>query len=155
MRLPRLGAVLGAAIVVGGLARQRIARFEVAEASMAPTLEPGDWIVATRMRRPHRGDVVVYPLGDIDLVKRVIGLPGQVISIAGGQVHIDGETLAEPWADGPTFPDGEWSLAGDEVFCLGDGRGRSSGDSRHVGPVVVGLIRWRVRAVYWPRLRLL
>ena len=152
MRLPRIGAALGAVLVIGGLARQRIARFEVAEASMAPTLEPGEWILATRLARPVRGDVVIYPLGDLELVKRVVGLPGEVVTIAGGQVHIDGVTIAEPWADGPTLPDGEWKL-GDELFCLGDARARSAGDSRQVGPVPLDQAAWRVRAVYWPRPR--
>ncbi|MBT8197640.1 MAG: signal peptidase I [Acidimicrobiia bacterium] len=153
MRLPRFGAILGAAFVIGGLAKQRVARFEVAEASMAPALGPGDWILATRFGRARRGAVVVYPFEDIDLVKRLIGLPGETVTIAGGQVHINGSTIAEPWAEGPTLPDGEWEL-GDEVFCLGDARSRSAGDSRHIGPIPLDRVTWQVRAVYWPQPRL-
>ena len=57
----------------------------------------------------HRGDIVVFarpPLEDqeyADLVKRVIGLPGETISSKGGSVYIDGRKLNEPWL--PPGPD--------------------------------------------------
>jgi signal peptidase I len=85
-----------------------------------------------------------------DLVKRVIGLPGETIVISNGQVHANDAIVAEPWADGPTLPDGEWQLAGDEVFVLGDNRAVSSADSRTIGPVPLAAVGWEVVARYWP-----
>ncbi len=85
-----------------------------------------------------------------ELVKRVVGLPGESVTIANGQVHVDGEVLAEPWADGPARPDGEWSLAVDEIFVLGDARSRSTADSRELGPISVARGAWKVSMRYWP-----
>ncbi len=143
-----IGAVAAAATAAAGLTR----RFTIAEASMRPALEPGDWVLATRRRgQPARGDIVVFSIAnDASLVKRVVGLPGERLTVANGQVHIDGATLAEPWAHGPTRPDLEVALDGDSVFLLGDNRGLSSGDSRTIGPVPVADVGWQVRVIYWP-----
>lgn len=139
--------------MLGGLARQRVARFAVAEGSMEPALRPGDWILAVKAHKPQRGDIVIYDLDELDVIKRVVGLPGEAVTIRGGQVWVDGEALPERWADGPTHPDGEWQLGATEVFCLGDARARSTGDGRTTGPVDESRIRWRAVAVYWPRPR--
>lgn len=102
---------------------------------------------------PRRGAVVVFRHPDrpeTELVKRVVGLPGEAVAIANGQVHVDGSVLAEPWADGPTLPDGDWALSPHEVFVLGDARPRSTADSRHIGPVPLTEARWEVAGRYWP-----
>jgi signal peptidase I len=134
--------------------RGRLRRFVIAEKSMAPTLDAGDFVVAARLDGlPARGDVVVYPdplAPEMDLVKRVVGLPGETIVIENGQVHVDGAVLAEPWADGPTMPDGRWALQADEVFTLGDARAISTHDSRASGPVALSDVSWRVALRYWP-----
>ena len=85
-----------------------------------------------------------------DLVKRVVGLSRERVTITNGQVHIDGRVLAEPWADGPTLPDGEWKLGTNEVFVLGDARARSTADSRLFGPIPASHAGWRIAARYWP-----
>jgi len=84
----------------------------------------------------------------------VIGLPGEHIAISDGQVHIDGQTLAEPWANGPTFPDADDHIPGDAVWVLGDNRALSSADSRTTGPVAIESIGWKAVAVYWPSARM-
>ncbi|NOX21565.1 MAG: signal peptidase I [Actinobacteria bacterium] len=137
-----------------GLLKGRVRRYLIKEGSMMPTLAPDDFVMATRLtRRPNRGDVVIvqhpeHP--EMDVVKRVIGLPGETIDISAGQVHIDGSVLAEPWADGPTHPDGEWHLGPDDIFVLSDARSLTLADSRTFGPVDGSNTLWKVTAVYWP-----
>lgn len=148
-----LGAAAALAAAAGGLSR----RFAVVEESMLPALEPGDWLIARRRRGvPRRGDVVIFsdPF-EVDryFIKRVVGLPGELITIADGQVHIDGSTLAEPWANGPTFPDGEFQVPERSIWVLGDHRGSSLGDSRTIGSIPLDEIEWKAEAIYWPSSR--
>jgi signal peptidase I len=146
-------AVVATVAVVGAASlRGRIRRYAVAEDSMRPLLRPGDYVIAQRSAgTPWRGSVVVFPhptRTGFELVKRVVGLAGERVTIANGQVHIDGTVLAEPWADGITRPDGEWLVGPDEVFVLGDRRAASVDDSRTLGPVAA--VRWKLVARYWP-----
>lgn len=124
---------------------------------MRPALEPGDWVVAQRRRGvPGRGSVVVFTIPDqsgVFLIKRVVGLPGERVTVADGQVHIDGQTLAEPWVSGLTVPDGEDTVPEDAVWVLGDNRALSSADSRTIGPVALDDIGWTALAIYWPSAR--
>jgi signal peptidase I len=148
-------AALTAIVVVSGATmRRRVRRYAIAEQSMAPALHPGDWVLAIRSGDPPlRGDIVVFDHPDspgFELVKRVIGLPGETVTIANGQVHIDGAVLAEPWADGPTRPAAEWGLSADEILVLGDARSRSAADGRTLGPLPLAAATWRVRLRYWP-----
>src|SRR4051794_16019464 len=68
--------------------------------SMSPALAPGDRILADTRRStpPKRGEIWVFnmPRGGIG-VKRVVGLPGETLEVAGGRVLIDGQPLAEPY----------------------------------------------------------
>ncbi len=80
--------------------------------SMVPTLQVGNRIIVDKLSYDfdsvHRGDIVVFhrpPLESptyTDLVKRVIGLPGETISSLNGAVDINGKRLSEPWL--PTTP---------------------------------------------------
>lgn len=146
---------LGLVVAGAGYAalRGQLRRYEIVEQSMRPALHPGDYVVAVPAGNPVRGQIVIltHPaITGFELVKRVVGLPGETVVIRNGQVHIDGAVLAERWADGPTRPDGEWHLADDEVFLLGDNRSSSAADSRTLGPIPAGAIGWRVTARYWP-----
>ena len=142
-----------ALLAVTGL-KGRVRRYAIAERSMSPTLREGDWVFATKVSgTPRRGDIVVFRHPDdrdFELVKRVVGLPGEQVTIANGQVHVDGEVLAEPWADGPALPDGEWSLGVDRIFVLGDARSLSVADSRHLGAISIARGFWKVGMRYWP-----
>ena len=126
-------------------------RVEVTGDSMIPTLEPGQYLIASRPHRLHRGDVVVLrrPERPIEVVKRLIGLPGEHVELRAGQTFVNGHELREPYVRG-SGPSGEWTLDEDEYLVLGDNRDRSS-DGRAFGPVprraVVGVVRFR----YWPR----
>jgi signal peptidase I len=152
-----LAATIGFAAIAAATVQGLSRRFAVVEDSMRPALEPGDWLITQRYRGvPERGDVVVFAGRDepdrFD-IKRIIGLPGEHISISDGQVHIDGLTLAEPWANGPTFPDRDDEIPDDAVWVLGDNRALSSGDSRSIGSVPLDDIDWKAVAIYWPSSR--
>jgi signal peptidase I len=155
MRSRRRIALIAALALFGyaGL-RGKLRRYEIAERSMEPTLSPGDYVIARALEAtPGRGQMIIFAhpgLSNFELVKRVVGLPGEHVVIRNGQVHADDAVLAEPWANGPTRPDGEWQLGRNEVFVLGDNRAASSADSRTLGPVQVGHAGWRLVARYWP-----
>ena len=119
---------------------------------MAPALLSGDYLITRKLRRPlQRSDVVVFHHRDgFSLITRVVGLPGEAIDIAGGQVHLDGRPLAEPWANGPTVGDGSWTLSPTQAFVLGDSRAVSTDDSRTIGPINLTEETWRAVLRYWP-----
>ena len=106
---------------------------------------------------PQRGDIVVFHLADrakADLVKRVVGLPGETVELRDGRVYVDGNVLEEPYltghddADHPaeTVPPGHY-------FVLGDNRAVSF-DSRSMGPISRDAIVGKAWISYWPLDRL-
>jgi signal peptidase I len=121
---------------------------------MKPALEPGDYVITDRSPRPvYRGDIVVleHPgRSSFYLVKRIVGLPGERLTIESGRVLVDGTPLDEPWTTDDTGPAGTWDLGLDEGFVLGDARWTSSGDSREIGPVPVERLRMKIVFRYWP-----
>lgn len=145
-------AMIGAA-ALGGTTR----RFSVVDDSMRPTFEPDDWLIAQRRRdTPRRGDVIVfthpsYP--NWTLIKRVVGLPGQRVTVADGQIYVDGDPLPDPWADGPLFTDSDDLVPDDHVWVLADRRAVSSVDSRVLGAIPIADVGWKVIARYWPPTR--
>jgi signal peptidase I len=110
----------------------------------------------------HRGDIVVFnkPPNDTtpgvkDLIKRVIGLPGETISGQNGQVYINDHPLAEPW-----LPKGETTqpfpatrIPAGDYFMMGDNRGDSA-DSRIIGPIPKRLFIGRAFLRVWPLSRI-
>ena len=114
-------------------------RFVVADRSMEPALQDGDRLLGRRSRRPFtRGEIVIilHPRrADFWLVKRAVGLPGETVTIVEGQVLIDGRVGRDRWAQGPTLPDGAWTVGEGEVFLLSDNRSATRDDGRSFGPV--------------------
>jgi signal peptidase I len=110
---------------------------------MIPTLWPGDtllvgWTVPF-LRRVRRGDIVLvrWPGFERAFIKRVVGLPGERVSINSGLLIIDGVAVSEPYIPESVTPFpvyDEWTLGRGEYFVLGDNRSRSE-DSRQFGPV--------------------
>ena len=136
------------------------ARAIVEGSSMHPNFATGQLIIVNRVPyyfgAPERGDVVVLhnPRNvEEDYIKRVIGLPGDTVKIVRGAVYINGVELIEPYIAAEnvctTLCDGEWTLASDEYFVLGDNR-RNSTDSHVFGPIKQTLIIGKAWVRYWP-----
>jgi signal peptidase I len=133
------------------------ARVVVEGPSMRPTLRSGEWIVVNRLTyrvgAPQRGDVVVFlPPTNAqtdDLIKRVVGLPGETVEIRGGAVWINGSPLEEAYKSGTTYPDNRWQLGEDDLFVMGDNRPISL-DSRSFGPIKVSEVVGKAWLIYWP-----
>ena len=135
------------------------ARFVVDGHSMLPNFTTDQFIIVSRMSYilgdPQRGDVVVfhYPLEpDRDFIKRVIGLPGESVTILEGRVYIDDKLLDEPYIKDfcrAKSCDGAWTVGPDQFFVLGDNRGASK-DSQDFGPVDRQYIVGRSFVRYWP-----
>ena len=138
-----------AALLIALVVRWFVAQpFLVTGASMEPTLNPNEYLVIDKLFynffKPERGDIIImrYPLdSSVYFVKRIIGLPGETISISKGAITIlaqDGtsEALHEPYlvVSKDAKPDTTVTLAQDEYFVLGDNRTQSS-DSRDWGPL--------------------
>ncbi|MCL2864280.1 MAG: signal peptidase I [Lachnospiraceae bacterium] len=134
--------IIGLTIVINMFVGQRT---HVKGYSMEPTLHNNDNLIVDkisyRFREPSRFDIVVFPFdetGQTYYIKRIIGLPGELIQIIDGQVYINGMVLAEDYGndlmDSPGIAAQPILLGEDEYFVLGDNRNRSS-DSRdpHVG----------------------
>ncbi|MCC7339619.1 MAG: signal peptidase I [Bryobacterales bacterium] len=103
----------------------------------------------------HRGDVVVFwfPKDQrVSYIKRVIGVPGDWISVKSGQVRLNGRELREPYVPAEFRDEAEMPeihLGKDEFFVLGDHR-NSSNDSRTWGPVPREFIYGKAVFTYWP-----
>ena len=102
-----------------------------------------------------RGDIVVfwYPRDRAkSLIKRVVGLPGEIVEVNGGIVEIDGQPLQEPYLD-PEYLDftsyPPVSVPVNSYYVLGDHR-NSSNDSRNWGPVPAGNVFGKAILRYWP-----
>jgi signal peptidase I len=146
--------------------------YYIPSGSMEPTLKVGDRVLVNKLsydlHSVHRGDIVVFgkPPDDIspgikDLIKRVVGLPGETISTRNGEVYINGSELAEPWLPkgqvpvpgGPSCVLQTTTIPSGEYYVMGDNRGNSE-DSRCFGPISGKLIVGRAFVRVWPLSRL-
>ncbi len=102
---------------------------------------------------PERGDVVVIRLheqSDELLIKRVIGMPGDEVTIHDGQVFVNGQSLVEPYLAGATTGFyGSTIIPPLHIFVLGDNRGFSN-DSRSFGTIPLEDVVGRAWFSYWP-----
>lgn len=125
--------------------------------SMSPGIHDGDRILVDHLSyvfgEVRRGDIVVlqYPLDpSLDYIKRVIGLPGDVVRIDSGRVHVNGVLLDEPYiAEQDPRAQIEARVEPDHFYVLGDNRAHSS-DSREFGQVPRANLRGRVDLRVWP-----
>ena len=157
--------------------------FKIPTGSMEDNLKVGDHIVVNKfiygptsaawqrmfpLRDIRRGDIIVfrYPLQpDTDFVKRVIGMPGDILDIHNKVVSINGKALNEPYViheDSTVYPPrpalpepyrsrdqfGPYTVPLGQYFAMGDNRDRSS-DSRYWGTVPRSMIKGRAFMVYW------
>ena len=143
-----------------------VQQFYVSGESMDYTLHNFDRVLVNKLsydlHDPNRGDVVVLEeeqgLSQRDLIKRVVGLPGETIEMRDCVVYIDNKVLVEPYLDpavvtpdncGPNFS--PVAVKPDHVFVMGDNR-PGSGDSRgNLGQVDYDQIVGRAFVVIWPK----
>lgn len=148
--------------------------FKIPSSSMVPTLEVGDHILVNKLsygvrlpfmaetlldyREPKRGDVVVFTLPEdssTNIIKRIIGLPGDEVEVRGTKLFINGELYEEDeryaiWVNGGKQNFGPVTVPGEHVLLLGDNRDQSR-DSRLWPETFLHMSRIKGRAfvVYW------
>jgi signal peptidase I len=137
---------------------------KVSGSSMYPNFKDGDYIITDkvtyRVSHPKRGDVVVFknPKDESqDFIKRIMGVPGDTVSVKNGHVYLNGTLLSEPFlkpevitnpgfflqeGESVTVPEGR-------LLVMGDNRSNSS-DSREWGYITKQEIIGRVIVRYWP-----
>jgi signal peptidase I len=153
-------AALTVAIVVKTFLVQA---FYIPSGSMEPTLKPGDRVLVNKLsyhlHDVHRGDIVVFkrPPSEADdptikdLIKRVIGLPGDRIEGRDGLVYINDKLVNEPYLPPGTVTTSLplMTVPAGQYFVMGDNRGNSK-DSRFIGPIPGHLIVGRAFVRVWP-----
>ncbi len=125
--------------------------------SMEPNFSTDQRLIIEKItyhfRTPQRGDVVVLKDpggGPIPLIKRVVGLPGERVTVAQGRVYIDGKLLDEPYlAQDTEGASRTWIVPPLNIFVMGDNRGNSR-DSRYFGPVPLDSVLGHAVFRYWP-----
>lgn len=129
----------------------------VSQTSMTNTLNDGDFVVAVKTAEPKRGDIVILYANDKILIKRIVGLEGDVLWSEGGFLYrtttnengeVTTEKLIEDYALGRTFMPTKVTVSKGCVYVLGDNR-EGSVDSRSFGEVslsdVIGVVpQWSV-----------
>ena len=165
-----LVGAIGLALIIKAFLFQA---YYIPSPSMNPTLLEGDRILVNKLsydlHSVNRGDLIVFSTpeetqsGD-DLIKRVIGLPGEFVTVEDGRIEIDGGLLLEPYlplgtemnsfvnpincVNRPEEPSG-CRIPADHVFVMGDNRSNSR-DSRFFGPVPTDDIEGRAFIRIWP-----
>jgi signal peptidase I len=147
-------------VLVFGFVRPFVVEaFWIPSASMVPTLKYGDRVLVNkfiyRFTEPERGDVIVFKSvqgDDQDLIKRVVGVPGDEITVRGGRLFVNGEPQREPYVN-KKLPDRSFyaptTVPKDHVFMMGDNRANSQ-DSRVFGPVPKENIEGEAFLRFWP-----
>lgn len=132
--------------------------------SMEPNFHDTEYIltdkISYKIHAPNRGDVIVFhsPQDErVDFIKRIIGVPGDLVKVSGGYVYLNGQKLEEQYINDPgQVVAGRFLREGQEIevpigqyLVMGDNRLHSS-DSREWGLVTTGGIVGRAFFRYWP-----
>jgi signal peptidase I len=155
--------IIGGAFLVAFVVKTfLIQAFFIPSGSMLPTLHEDDRVLVNKLSYDlhdvNRGDLVVFerPEGEAagqikDLIKRVVGLPGERIEQRDGDVYIDGQLLEEPYLDDGTETTNlqPQTVPEDHVFVMGDNRDDSM-DSRVFSAIDQDLIVGRAFVRVWP-----
>ncbi len=132
------------------------ARVRVDGFSMRPTLEHGEFVLVSKVSyilgEVQRGDIIVfhYPRDPKqELIKRVIGLPGDVVKVEDGAVFVNGYELQEPYIAAPPYYEGRWQVPEGHLFVLGDNRNDSL-DSHSWSFLPMENVVGKAVMIYWP-----
>lgn len=155
-------STLALVLAIFSLVELAIPRFIVDGPSMQPNFGDGQFLIISRMQyifsTPQRGDIIVFnvpgaPASDPPLIKRVIGVPGDVVEIRDRLVYVNAVQLYEPYINEPCneyrCADRRWELGTDQYFVMGDNRNHSN-DSRSFGPIDSSHIIGEAVIRYWP-----
>ena len=154
-------AIVAAALLAALLVKTFLFQpFYIPSESMDPTLKVNDRVLVNKLDRdPERGRIFVFkrpsattptPLNK-DLIKRVIGEPGDTVEGRDGTVFVNGRQLTEAYLpEGTTTTNfGPVELRANQVWVMGDNRGASM-DSRTFGPIDKSSIVGRAFVLFWP-----
>src|ERR671932_1995591 len=147
------------ALVFGFVRPFGMESFWIPSGSMIPTLEIGDRVLVNkfiyRFSEPERGDIIVFRSVENtkeDLIKRVVGVPGDRIAVRGGKLYVNGEPQKEPYTN-KKLPDrsfyAQTTVPKNHVFVMGDNRANSA-DSRVFGPLPEKNIEGEAFLRFWP-----
>jgi signal peptidase I len=132
------------------------ARVRVDGFSMRPTLQDGEYILVNKLAykfsEPQRGDIIVFvfPVNpEEDLIKRIIGIPGDTVAIQDGVLTVNGAVVDEPYINAPPAYNGTWQVPEGNLFVLGDNR-NDSRDSHQWGLLPMQNVIGRSVLIYWP-----
>lgn len=137
-----------------------IQSYHVEGPSMQPGLNTDEYVLVNKvsylLQAPQRGDVIVfhYPKDTTqDFIKRIVGLPGDIVKTDQTHIWVDGVELKEPYISMPINPDvtssNLWKVPAGNYFVLGDNRPVSD-DSRYWGFVPKDDVVGKAMLVYWP-----
>jgi signal peptidase I len=158
--------ILVAALLAGLVRTFAFQTFWIPSSSMVPTIDVYDRVLVQKAfftwHDVHEGQIVVFShppldhcLGEGDLVKRVIALPGQTIYSSGNSIYVNGRLLAEPYLPqydplGPPIASSQhpYRVPAGEFYVLGDNRADSC-DSRYWGPIRGSSIIGKVVLTWW------
>ena len=129
--------------------------------SMHPNFPDGEYLLTEKVsyyrNDPQRGDVVVFkpPISEDEFIKRIIGLPGDTVSLLGGKVFVNEKPLNEEYIPVDTNAGGflaegqKYVVPEGNYFVMGDNRPHSS-DSRSWGPITKKVITGKAWLIYYP-----
>lgn len=124
--------------------------------SMNETLQNGEVMFVTKPEyifgNPERFDIVIchYPDRKVNFVKRVVGLPGDIVEINNGFLIVNGETYPEEYiTHRPDYKMEPYTVPENMYFVLGDNRSNSN-DSHIIGPITRDMIKGHVKQVVYP-----
>ncbi|MDQ3966172.1 MAG: signal peptidase I [Actinomycetota bacterium] len=146
-------------LVFGFLRPFVVQSFWIPTESMVPTLEVGDRVFVNkfvyRFAEPERGDIVVFKNvegGQEELIKRVVGVPGDEVTIRNGVLFVNEERWEEPYINSQSLDSssfGSMTVPEGKVFVMGDNRANSR-DSRFFGPIPIENVEGEAFVVFWP-----
>lgn len=135
--------------------------------SMLPTIQLQDRILVNKslytvFGKIQRGDIVVFKppavvktpksfyFFESDLIKRVVGLPGDTLQVKDGKLFVNNKPVNEPYLDAvPNYTFGPYKVPAGKIMVFGDNR-NDSYDSHYWGPLDISSVKGKAFAIYWP-----